>query len=968
MRVPAAVSVLALLAACSDSGLKKVNSSPTASITSHADGDTVREGYLTTLRGVVGDSNHAIDTLSVTWLIDGQVVCPTAAPDTTGVVGCELDIETGAGVVVLEVSDPEGASANARVTLDVQPTDAPSAVLDSPETGGRYYSDQPIPLLGRVGDTEDAVADLTVTFETDSDGVLDLDLEVLPDGGVASRWLLAEGRHTVRLRVVDSSGKEGVDSAAIEVGPANSEPTCGFTTPDDGAAGEPGDTVTFEALVDDVDIPADQLSVVWSSDRDGELDTSTPDSDGRVRLVWSDLSLGTHLVRATVSDEVGATCTTSRTYTVGQAPSVAITEPTDGDIVNEGEELRFAATVADGEDDPTDLVLEWSSDVDGTLDAQGADSAGIAAFFTDDLSAGAHRVSLTATDTDGLSTVTSVDLTVNALPNAPVVSLAPDPPVTTDDLTATASGSVDPDGSGTVTYGFTWYDDGVLSGASTSAVFPASDTQKGHTYRAVATPGDGTGFGPSGEAAVTVVNSDPVLAGPTLSPPTATQGTVLTCTATATDPDAADTPTVTYAWSDGSTGATYTVGSADRVGDTLTCTATADDADGGLASAAVSVVVTNAVPLVTDVTVSPSTVRTDDTLTVSATTSDPDGDSLSVTYDWSVDGSVVQSGTDPTLDGTSWFEKGDVVQVAVSADDGLDVTTTVSGSLTVANTAPSAPVVSISPSSPAPGDDLVCAIDTDSTDADADSITYTMAWTVDGVDYDAGGTADTGGLDSGDPGWSGPLTTDWTDDTVDGADVEVDQVWVCTATPHDGDDSGSSATAEATVASSSYSGTIEMPSTGTVDGFSTGPWSTLNGGGRAVSRVELTASCDNPILSLYQHASADTSIQGSYYVTDSAGTELAATSYATYSGCNDCWLPHSTRLSVTLQAGTVYYLGFQNGTGGDMSGPSIYQDANARTVGIATFDDPRADKPSTPTRGLPTTTVSWQNRWRIDCE
>ncbi len=69
-----------------------------------------------------------------------------------------------------------------------------------------------------------------------------------------------------------------------------------------------------------------------------------------------------------------------------------------------------------------------------------------------------------------------------------------------------------------------------------------------------------------------------------------------------------------------------------------------------------------------------------------------------------------------------------------------------------------------------------------------------------------------------------------------------------------------------------------------------------------------------------------------------------------------------------MAVGTTYYLGFQNGTGGDMSGPSVYEDSSARTIGPATFDDPRADKPGGTPRGLPTTTVSWQNRWQVDCQ
>ncbi|HCH62328.1 MAG TPA: hypothetical protein DFR83_05955, partial [Deltaproteobacteria bacterium] len=83
-------ALLALTAtACSDAGVTKFNTPPTAEISSHASGDTVREGFGETLRGTVGDANHTFDQLSVVWLVDGTEVCPDAAPDDAGLVTCD---------------------------------------------------------------------------------------------------------------------------------------------------------------------------------------------------------------------------------------------------------------------------------------------------------------------------------------------------------------------------------------------------------------------------------------------------------------------------------------------------------------------------------------------------------------------------------------------------------------------------------------------------------------------------------------------------------------------------------------------------------------------------------------------------------------------------------------------------------------------------------------------------------------
>jgi len=162
-------AVVALTAtACSDAGVTKFNTPPTAEISSHADGDTVREGFAETLRGTVGDANHTFDQLSVVWLVDGTEVCPDAAPDDAGLVTCDHTFLATGGEVVLEVRDPEGASDSARVTVDVQPTDAPLAEIVAPTSDGVYYAEQLITFQGTVSDAEDPAEALTVTWETDA--------------------------------------------------------------------------------------------------------------------------------------------------------------------------------------------------------------------------------------------------------------------------------------------------------------------------------------------------------------------------------------------------------------------------------------------------------------------------------------------------------------------------------------------------------------------------------------------------------------------------------------------------------------------------------------------------------------------------------------------------------------------------------------------------------------------------------
>ena len=851
MRLVAAFSLVAsacLLVACSDAGVTKFNSDPTAQITSHASGDTVREGFSESLRGVVGDPDHGADDLSVSWLVDGAELCEESAPDAEGVVTCALTFAPDGGEVVLEVRDPAGGSGSARVSLDVQPTDAPVAAIDAPVEDGVYYSDQLIPLEGTVSDGEDPASDLMVTWETVELGDLGLDVEVTSEGAVEAFANLDEGEHALRLRVVDTTGKEAVDSVVIDVGPPNSDPTCGITAPEDGAAGAEGEEVRFEAAVDDVDVKPDWLSVSWDSDTDGFLGSATPTSDGEVGLVTSDLTVATHRMVLTVTDEVGATCTDAIYYTVGTPPELELSSPTTGDTVNEGEAVAFAATVSDDQDLATELALSWSSDLDGEFSTQGADSLGSISFSTDELSPGAHALTVRVTDSDGLYSQTALDLTINEVPTAPTVSLAPDPATTEDTLTATASGSTDPDSSGTVTYSYAWTVDGASSSVSTSATFPSSDTVKGSTYRVVVTPSDGTGDGPTGEAEITVDNTAPELSGPTLSASTAAVGDTLTCSASATDVDAADSPTVTYAWSSGDTGTTYTVVDTDDPGDTITCTATADDGDGGTDTASASATVSNTDPVVDSIEVSPSTAKVGDTLTCAASASDEDGDSPTVTYAWS------SGDTGTTYTVVDSDDPGDTITCTATADDDDGGTASDTASATVENTDPELGTVSISPSSATNDDTLTCTASATDEDGGSPSVSYTWSGSAAGslgtgsnldLSVTSAASAETVTCTATASDTDGGSDSDSAELTLDNRDPDVtvslsptspsaSDTLTCTATTSDDDDDAVSLDFSWTVGGSSTSASSSGSSS-----------STLAGAFSATDSVTCTATADD---------------------------------------------------------------------------------------------------------------------------
>ena len=442
--------------------------------------------------------------------------------------------------------------------------------------------------------------------------------------------------------------------------------------------------------------------------------------------------------------------------------------------------------MSDGEDVATLLGLSWVSDIDGEFSTQGADSTGTVVFQTNTLSVGTHAISVTVTDTDGLYATAATSVQVNGIPTAPDVSLGPDPANTTDDLVVSIlTASTDADGD-SMTYDYQWSVDGVATTASTTATLNASETAKGQTWTVEVTPNDGFTDGPSGTASLTIGNVAPEITSVVVTPDPATPSDSLTCAWSFYDEDGdADASTLEWTIDGAIVGTDPTLAGVFSVDDVVTCTVTANDDEDTGTSASASVTIANTPPAVTDVVLSPSEVFTNDTVTATVTTEDAEGDSVAVDYAWYVDGSLVAE-TSNSLDGATYFDKGQEVYVVVTPDDGWESGSSVtSDSLTVSNTPPTAPELAFDPTEPEAGvDDLLCWVDVDADDDDGDAIGYTFEWAVNGSSW-TGSTA----------------TTAESGDTISGADTAGDDSWTCTVTPNDGDDDGPSASVSVMVRS-----------------------------------------------------------------------------------------------------------------------------------------------------------------------
>ncbi len=455
-------------------------------------------------------------------------------------------------------------------------------------------------------------------------------------------------------------------------------------------------------------------------------------------------------------------------------PTVAIESPLDGTVIDASVPVVMSGRVIDeGYEDELNLIdVLWSVNGGQVCDTAVFDLSGLSSceytFVPGDVT-----VTITATDPGGQTASASIDLLVEA-GNAPVVEILR--PATGDRVNegevvlfgATVADIED----APATLAISWESDldGVLnddSAASSGETEFATDalTVGTHSISLLVTDTDGnTGVdrltlfvnGPPG-APVVQITPDPAGADDTL------RATIVT---EAPDPNG-DSITYTYAWYQNGAVTSHTgntVPAADTArGDVWEVTATPSDGFDFGPFGTDDIVIGNAAPTVSSVSISPTVAYTDDILTaVPSGFSDSDGDPEGYRYQWALNGTDIVGATDAVLAGT-YFVKGDDLTVTVTPWDG----TTVGGAVTsgvreIQNSLPTAPIVAITPEYPEDDDTLECRIVGASTDADGDPVSYAWSWKNNGT----------------------PSGT--TSDTISASDTSNADIWECTVTPNDG--------------------------------------------------------------------------------------------------------------------------------------------------------------------------------------
>jgi len=288
--------------ACQDQGLTVHPEPPRVALIVPIDGASLVEGVAVEMAGEVADDRFSGDlsALDAYWTVDGDAVCADATISSDGWTRCDWTFEPGQAEVILTAVNPDQESGLDGAFVDVLADAAPEVVFAAPDAALLHYSDTLISFEAVATDADDSSESLSVAWSSSRDG--DLDLPTSPDssGALAGATFLSEGQHDLAVIVIDPAGRTGQAHLILEVGPPNSPPSCEITAPEDGAVAEVGVPVTLRGQSNDLDISADLLTATFSSDWDGDLVVTAPDSSGAIAFTTSDLSANTHTLRLTV--------------------------------------------------------------------------------------------------------------------------------------------------------------------------------------------------------------------------------------------------------------------------------------------------------------------------------------------------------------------------------------------------------------------------------------------------------------------------------------------------------------------------------------------------------------------------------------------------------------------------------------------------------------------------------------------
>jgi hypothetical protein len=295
----------------SDGALGTDSATVTVTVTNENDAPVAVNDTVT----ISEDSILTIDPRDNDSDVDGDdlTIMTVTAPEGTVVINSDGTITytpvthfTGTTTVTYTISDGEGGTDSATMTIDFEPVnDAPVAEDDTHTS--TIEEDVPTDITVLPNDSDVDGDDLTVIEASTPDGSVLINSDGTIEFTPTSNFT---GTTTITYTVTDGEGGTDSSTATIVVSPVNDVPDA---INDTSTISVPGGTTTVDVLPNDSDVDGDDLTVTGASSADGSVGVN---SDGTLTFDPESGFTGTATVTYTISDGEGGTDTGTLEVTV----------------------------------------------------------------------------------------------------------------------------------------------------------------------------------------------------------------------------------------------------------------------------------------------------------------------------------------------------------------------------------------------------------------------------------------------------------------------------------------------------------------------------------------------------------------------------------------------------------------------------------------------------------------------------
>ena len=309
-----------------------------------------------------------------------------------------------------------------------------------------------------ISSVTEGTYDITLYFASNNDDLSDPELTIILNGSTLGKFnpVYTDGWQTWQTATIKDVSITGGSDQILRFDFTNGQfnvDKIDFTVASDNAApvadAGPDQTVTDS---DDSGNEPVTLDGSGSSDSDGSI-SSYEWLEGGSQIATGanptvELDTGAHTITLTVTDDEGASGSDDVLITVEAANEAPVAEAGPDQTVTDSD---------DSGSEPVTLDGSGSSDSDGSISSyawlEGGSQIATGVDPTVELDTGAHTITLTVTDDEGVTGSDDVVITVEAANEAPVAEAGPDQTVTDSDdsgsepVTLDGSGSSDSDGS-----------------------------------------------------------------------------------------------------------------------------------------------------------------------------------------------------------------------------------------------------------------------------------------------------------------------------------------------------------------------------------------------------------------------------------------------------------------------------------------------------------------------------------------